>query len=52
MQKQRELHINRNLQLRLKILELLLLGRQKKAIIIQPKLAKRNRMARLLGLSG
>jgi hypothetical protein len=41
MQEKWELHINRNLQLRLEILELLLLGRQKKTIIIQPKLAAR-----------
>ena len=52
VQEQRELHINRNLQLRLEILELLLLGRQKKAIIVEPELAKRNRMARLLRLGG
>jgi hypothetical protein len=46
------LQIDGNLELRLEVLELLLLGRQKQAVVVKTKLAKRNSVARLLGFSG
>lgn len=50
MQEKRHLYLYRELELRLKVLELLLPAREEESIIVEPDLAKRNSRASSLGI--